>query len=142
MMGGVKGARVKRWAMRIVLALMVGVVVNIGIAWAIECGCVGDTETYVFPAGKELAWPSRTPAGWGSPSVIVEWRSTGQSNLLAARLEQRAPGESLDAMIFQQEVRRAGWPLPALERRRSQASRHDVNAWPVVSMWSDHPVAW
>jgi hypothetical protein len=108
---------VKRCARVIVLFVLLGAVVNVGIAWFV-------TGWTAWPGGfaalewtaHGIQWPPRAPDRWPPPDNLVRYESFGWNldRHVAIVYEEDAEGDRAPVAQYMIEAVRVGWPLRAL----------------------------
>ncbi len=121
----------KRIAVKLVVFLLLGAVVNVGVAW----GCALRTEIVEAPdvdRPPELAWPAEVAVDWPTEPTLIH-RSLGLGSCATFAAFHTPPatlGEDRQLPRYSLLVNESGWPVYALRcSRRSSDQGRSTEQW-------------
>lgn len=126
-----------RWAMAVLVSLLLGVLLNIAVAWGLAAFVgVPPPPARQIPAEKPLSWPGRVPQGWPPPKEVYigRWWCCTTVHALGhtvRRLEDtnpttKASEEMLSCNLY---ISRWGWPMRSLEIQWPHSQNMLVSIW-------------
>jgi hypothetical protein len=113
-----------RRALAILACLVLGAVVNIGVAWWLNAATVGLQTTILLRDASAAAkgWPVAVPSAWESPDLWEKRASTGctETVVVSGALKNEYGSVISTSWIGHQavELEDVGWPMRALRSQR------------------------